>query len=833
MNSSDDIPKAACDYEPITEAFISVDSDWICTDVSPKAGELFGLAPEDLLGRHLWHEHPLQEGDPFRVACTTAMQQARSIKVRAHSRLLRRWLEYRIYALGGGLTIYFIDITQRRRIEQMDAGQHAILAGIAARRRLDESLERIVRLYETLNPEALCSLLLLDPERQTLLHGAAPSLPAAYNEALIGLPIGEAAGACGTAMWRQQRVVSVDIASDPLWQRFGDLALAHGLRACWSTPVIGSRGQVLGSFAVYYDTPRGPGAGELESVDRLLAVTAIAMESEQLTRRLLERDHFFEISNALYCIFNTRTQQIVQSNAKFSQVTGWSAEDLASRHYLEFVHPEDRSITTSAVAELDAFGKRVSEVTYRFLCADGSHRWLVWESVVGEDELAFAVGHDVTERRRVEAALAYADSHDAVTQLPHRLTFERELQALLDAGRPVWVMLVGLDRFHSINESMGHLVGDEVLRQVAIRLQATLGSRGVVARFAGDQFALALPELDRAAVTAMLEQLREAIAQPIDSDEFRLALTASIGVCSAPEHGWLTQDLLRRAEAAMTRAKRQGRDSVCHYSARQMGEVEERLTLGHRLRGAAQRGELSLHYQPQHGARCGALQGFEALLRWTDPDRGPISPARFIPIAEALGLMPEIGAWVINEACRQARVWLDQGHADLSIAVNVSVQELQRRGLVEHIDAALRVHALPARMLCIELTETSLMENVERVRGTLAGLKALGASLALDDFGTGYSSLAYLKLLPLDKLKIDQSFVRGLPDDADDAAIARTIVAMAHQLRMKVSAEGVETAAQAGFLDAIGCDELQGYLLGRPLAADEAGQRLAAAARTG
>ena len=267
----------------------------------------------------------------------------------------------------------------------------------------------------------------------------------------------------------------------------------------------------------------------------------------------------------------------------------------------------------------------------------------------------------------------------------------------------------------------------------------------------------------------------------------------------------------------MAQAKREGRDRVCEFSIQQMRDLEERLLLGSHLRDAIRHGELELYYQPQHRAVDNALTGFEALLRWNSRDLGPVPPGRFIPIAEALGLMPEMGEWILDAACRQIRVWLDQGHHDFTLAVNVSAQQLQRAGLVGQVTEALRRHAVPPPMLDIEITESSLMENVERVQRTLAELKALGTLVSLDDFGTGYSSLAYLKQFPIDKLKIDQSFVRGLPTDADDASIARTIIVLAHQLRMSVAAEGVETQAQADFLAEVGCDELQGNHLGAAL----------------
>ena len=608
------------------------------------------------------------------------------------------------------------------------------------------------------------------------------------------------------------------------------LALPHGLRACWSAPVLDSRGQVLGTFAVYYNEAREPRPAELDSLDRMLSVTAVAIDSDRLLHRLRERDCFFELSMEIYCIFDPATERIVQSNPAFSRVTGFSAEELGARHYLEFVHPDDRELAVTAVSHLNIAGDRVQHVIYRFLCKDGSYRWLDWESVVVPDALAYSVAHDVTERRSMQDALAHAASHDPVTALPHHLGLEQAFSELLqDDSIPLWVLFIGVDRFQAINESMGHATGDDVLQRLARRLEGTLGGHGHLARFAGDEFVIVMTARDHQAVMDLAERLRAAMAEPIETGGYRLLLTASVGVSHSPEHGRTPQELLRRAEAAMTRAKRQGRDQVCAFSTEQMLDIEDRLLLGGHLRGAIGRGELKLHYQPLHRASDGSLCGFEALLRWRSATLGDVPPVRFIPIAEALGLMPELGAWVINEACGQARAWLDRGYLGFDIAVNISAQELQRPGLVAHVRDALHRHAVPTGVLSIELTESSLMENVERVAATLAELKALGIDISLDDFGTGYSSLAYLKQFPIDKLKIDQRFVRGLPDDADDAAIARTIVAMAHQLRMRVSAEGVETQAQADFLNASGCDELQGYHLGRPVSSSEAERHFAQA----
>jgi len=806
----------------ISDAYVALDTAWRYTHVNDKAAQLLGRAPEDLLGRNIWEVFTDEVATPFREAYQRAMvlQQAGSFE--GYFPPLDRWLETRMYPAPDGMTIYFLDITQRKRDEMMEAGQRAILAAVAAQQPLAESLRRIACLHEQLNPGALCSVLLLDAIGQRLRHGAAPSLPEAFTHAIDGHLVGDGRGSCATAVSRREPVIVVDIATHPYWADFKLVALEHGLRACWSMPVLNDQGRVLGTFAVYYRDVRQPHPAELEGIRRMLPLTAVAIESAQLITRLRERDVFFDLSQEIYCVFDPAAGRIVQVNPAFSLTTGFSEAELCAVNYLDFVHADDRDLATSAVAVLDAAGKRVSNVTFRFLCTDGGYRWLSWESVVAPDGFAYAVGHDLTEQRQVEQDLAFASNHDAVTGLPNHVVLERALATLLEQEMPVWVLFVGLDRFGSINESMGHVIGDEVLARIAKRLLATLGLAGHIARFAGDEFVIAMATPVRDDVLALAEALRHAVAQPIEGRDYRLRLTATIGISHSPAHGQSPHELLRRAEAAMSLAKRQGRDTVCEFSVEQMRDIEDRLLLGRHLRDAINADELVLHYQPQHRASDRRLSGFEALLRWNSPALGPVSPGVFIPVAEALGLMGELGAWVVDAACRQARAWLDLGHGDFNIAVNISAQQLQRPGLVDVVRTALQDHGVPARMLSIELTESSLMENVSRVRSTLGQLRALGLTLSLDDFGTGYSSLAYLKQFPIDKLKIDQSFVRGLPHDADDAAIARTIVAMAHQLRMLVAAEGIETQDQADFLNGIGCDELQGFFFGRPVPAQQA-----------
>ncbi|MET0582034.1 MAG: EAL domain-containing protein [Pseudoxanthomonas sp.] len=423
---------------------------------------------------------------------------------------------------------------------------------------------------------------------------------------------------------------------------------------------------------------------------------------------------------------------------------------------------------------------------------------------------------DLSDQHRLAEAVANHARYDLVTGLERYVVFEPQLIGMLEEGGFVAILLVDMDRFHGINESIGHKLGDEVLRTVGARLRALAGEHVFACHFASDEFVVIQRGGDWDTAMRLAEDIRSALSAPFESEMYRVLLTSTVGMSCAPAHGTVALDLLRRAQVAVERAKELGRDCVCPFLTSDMQDIEDRVTKGGLLRAAVAAGELTLYYQPQFASSDLRLMGFEALLRWHSPLLGEVPPVRFIPIAESLGLMSEIGGWVVREACRQARAWMDEGHADFTIAVNVSPQQLLRPGLAHVVKDALREFRVPGAVLEIELTETSVMENLKRVQEELALLKALGTTLTLDDFGTGYSSLTHLKQLPLDKLKIDQSFVHGLPRSNLDATIARAIVAMAHEMRISVVAEGVETSGQAEFLRGMGCDELQGYLLGQP-----------------
>ena len=493
------------------------------------------------------------------------------------------------------------------------------------------------------------------------------------------------------------------------------------------------------------------------------------------------------------------------------------------------IHPEDRERALREIragaADRDNYDTR-----FRVVKPSGEVRYVHLRSFAVQDERSRTVrragiAQDVTEQHLQELRIQHMAYHDALTGLPNRsLVLDRLEQGLRMArhrGRMLAVIFIDLDRFKNINDTLGHLVGDELLCQVALRLRQQLPPEVTLARLGGDEFLVLIEDQTEAAQIAQTaEELVRAFEEAFLIDGHDLHVSASLGVSLYPRDGNDEHLLLKYADTALYRAKAAGRSTYCFFSPEMDRQAHARLRLENDLRHAIDRNELCLHYQPQFDA-CGRLVGVEALLRWPHPQRGMISPAEFIPIAEESGLIHPLGDWVLGEACRQVRQWQRQGHPEMRVAVNLSVRQLQRRGLDQTVRSELRRSGLEATYLELEITESSMMEDPAGTMTLLHALRGIGVQLSVDDFGTGYSSLAYLKRFPLQRLKIDRSFVDGIPDDSDDIAIVEAIVALARKMNLRIVAEGVETGAQHEMLTRLGCDEMQGYLLGRPMAATE------------
>ena len=438
----------------------------------------------------------------------------------------------------------------------------------------------------------------------------------------------------------------------------------------------------------------------------------------------------------------------------------------------------------------------------------------------GEVTQFVGIQNDITGIKAYEAELERNANYDSLTGLPNRNLFaDRVRRALIGAGRSgklVGILWLNLERFQRVNESFGRAAGDRLLMAFGERLAKSVWENDTVARMGGDKFAVLLREIaapnDAARVAG---RLREALAEPFSILGQEIFLGANIGIALYPTDAESAESVVANAEIAMLRTREEG-GAFRYYTAKMNSAAAERLELEAALRRALERDELRLHYQPRVDLRTGAIGGVEALIRWQHPSIGMVPPANFIPLAEDTGLIVPIGQWVLETACAQSRRWRESGHANLRMAVNLSPRQFRQSDLVASVSRALERSGVAAEALELEVTESVAMDNPERSAGILRSLKELGISLAIDDFGTGHSSLGYLNRFPLDFLKVDQSFVKGTPGDADSAVIVRTVIALARNLRLETIAEGVETEAQLRFLQKEGCEEAQGYLFSRP-----------------
>jgi diguanylate cyclase (GGDEF)-like protein/PAS domain S-box-containing protein len=526
---------------------------------------------------------------------------------------------------------------------------------------------------------------------------------------------------------------------------------------------------------------------------------------------------------------------IVAANGAFCRLSGYTADELigrnprmlaAGRASPEFYSAMWAALKTRDFWEGEIWNKRKDGTIYP--------RWLkiaVLRNADGSVQNHVANFTDISASKEVAERLAYMAYHDPLTNLPNRLAFESQLaQSLRFCERENYqlaLMLIDLDNFKNINDTLGHQVGDELLQKVALRLRECVRSSDLVARIGGDEFVVVLPEIESPLTAARVaSKIQSQLADNYQIGEHVLYATPSIGISLFPIDGSDPGDLLRNADTAMYHAKSAGRNNHQFYTARMNEAAGERLQMENELRQAISAispstSEFSLHFQPQIQTATGRVIGLEALLRWNSPTFGSVPPLRFITIAEETGLIQPLGDWVIWETCRLIRRFKEQGIENLRVAINISAQQLRHENLLLMVRGALSCYDLRPQDIELEITESTAMENPETTLSILDQLSAMGIMLAIDDFGTGYSSLAYLKHLPIQRLKLDRSFVKDIETDANDAAICTATIALGHSLGLELVAEGVETTEQQNFLASLNCDTLQGYLYSKPMPFEE------------
>jgi diguanylate cyclase (GGDEF)-like protein/PAS domain S-box-containing protein len=564
----------------------------------------------------------------------------------------------------------------------------------------------------------------------------------------------------------------------------------------------------------------------LDNLDREHEQRAAAIKLEQAAT-------VFEYSKEGIMVTDAKNK-IISVNRSFIEITGYSAEDVIG---------QDPSILSSGL-QTHEFYQRM----WTIIAETGSWQGEVWDrrkngevypealtiicvkNINGTIINHLAIFSDISERKLAQERIQQLAHYDVLTGLPNRVLFNDRLeQAMISAQRNhsrISLLFLDIDRFKQINDTLGHSTGDQLLQNVGRRLLECVREQDTVSRQGGDEFIIVLADADATGAELVAEKILHAILQPYTIEQHDLRITASIGIAVYPDHAQDSENLIKYADVAMYQAKENGRNCYQHFDPSMNASSYERLKLETALRDALQRNELEVFYQPQVNLADGHIIGCEALVRWLHPTLGMLYPEKFIPLAEETGLIIPINHWVAEQAIKQCRAWRDIGFDALTMSINLSALQFRQHSLLQQIRDLLQQYNLPANVLDLELTESILMQGVERTLATLHELSAMGVIISIDDFGTGYSSLSYLKLFPIKQLKIDQSFVRDITTDTSDATMVRTIIVMARSLKLHVIAEGVETAEQAAFLAQCGCERAQGYYYSRPIPAAEFEQLL-------
>lgn len=814
----------------------------LITDCNKAALQVFGLTDKTSLLKHSLAdftprlqpdgENSLSKAERLiNAAADGNPQRSEWILIKADGSRLNAVISLTHLTLNGLSAVLAVghDITERKQTELRESHRNHVLEMLTAKAPLASVLETIARDMDTMNPNLLCNILLLDEDGKHLRHGAGPSLPDFFNQALDGLAIGPGVAACGTAAFTGERIIIKDIETHPWWKPFLDLAHRAKLGACWSQPILSAQGSVLGTVAMYHRHAYQPSSSDLQLIEEEAMLAALAIEKTLAETRLQLAASVFDHAREGIMITDP-VGTVIEINDTFTHITGYSREDILGQN--------------ARILQSDQHQPDYHEEIHLALVQDGHWSGEIWNrrkngEIYAEMQTISVVRDankntqnyvtlftDITPMKEQQQQLEHIAHFDALTNLPNRVLLSDRLKhSMIQSQRrnlSLAVVYLDLDGFKTVNDQHGHDVGDELLIALAGRMKAALRDGDTLARIGGDEFVAVLEDLERTQDwEPVLSRLLQATAEPVVLNGSLLQVSASIGVTLYPQDGVDADQLMRHADQAMYIAKQSGKNRYHMFDVDKDAAVQTQHETLERMRLALDQREFVLYYQPKVNMKTGEVIGAEALIRWIHPERGLLTPIAFLPNIENFPISLELGEWVIDTALKQLTEWHAAG-LKISVSVNISAHQLQQSNFLTRLSDLLDSHPnIQPGFLELEILETSALEDISRVSSVMHACRKLGVRFALDDFGTGYSSLTYLKRLPADILKIDQSFVSDMFDNPNDLAIVEGVVGLAQAFHREVIAEGVETVIHGQLLLSLGCELAQGYGIAWPMPAAE------------
>jgi diguanylate cyclase (GGDEF)-like protein/PAS domain S-box-containing protein len=735
------------------------------------------------------------------------------------------------------------DVSEREDALRREHIRSEMLEMLARGKELKNILAAIARQIETEQPQMLCSIMLVDKDGKHLSTAVAPSLPDFFSAAMNHFEIGEGKITFGRTAAACERLIVTDVRTNPECANCKEIMAQADLSACWFEPVFSSRGKVLGTLALYQRNATTPGDAQIRLVEEMARIVGIAIERKQDEDELQLASTVFQASPDAIVITDA-DNRIVAVNPAFTRITQYESHE-AIGHDPKLLNSgqQGREFYRDMWAALQTFGNWQGEIINRRKNGETYSEWLSINTVRsenGEVRQRIAIFSDITDKKRSEEIIWRQANYDVLTGLPNRRLFhDRLIQEMKREGREqqsLALMFIDLDHFKEVNDTLGHESGDNLLIQASRRIAGCIRESDTLARLGGDEFTIILPALaDPKRLGVLADTIIHVLSKPFLIGETSAYVSASIGITLYPQDGDNLSSLLKHADQAMYVAKGRGRNQYSYFTASMQEAAQTRLQLSNDLRHALDNGQFEIYYQPIIDLASGQPTKAEALLRWHHPRMGFVSPALFIPLAEEIGLINDIGDWVFRQAALKAKQWCSSTNRILS-AMQISVNKSPRQFITGDNNLGLldwlRALDIPPSCIVVEITEGLLMDDRIEVQEKLLAFRDAGIQVSLDDFGTGYSAMSYLQRFDIDYLKIDQSFVRNMVSNPGDHAIAEAIIVMAHKLGMKVVAEGMETAEQRDMLIAAGCDYGQGYLYAKPMPADQFDAYLAQALTT-